>query len=146
MTYDHPNLDVKYDSDNDVKKLFDSAKRRRESKLKYKLISDLLEGKTINVTSNTELFESLNRERLELEQIMSLHPEEVKNCLEYVKDRKVEQNGTWWNKDSEAKHGEWGAIPECVYYARPQSYWNNLTLKKNFFNQFSKFRISEKPL
>lgn len=146
MTYDNPNLDVRYDSDNDVKKLFDSAKRRKENAMKYKLISDLLEGKTVNVTKNTELFESLNRERLEFESIMKLHPEEVQNCIEYVKDRKVEQDGTWWNKKSEAKHGEWGAIPECIYYARPNSYWKNLTLKKQFFNTFTKFRISERAL
>jgi acetoin utilization deacetylase AcuC-like enzyme len=144
--YDHPNLDVRLDSNDDVKKLFDQAKRRKESAMKYKLIADLLDGKSVNVTKNTEHFEALNREKMEFEEIMKLHPEEVQNCIEYVKDRKVEQDGTWWNKDSKAKHGEWGAIPECVYYARPLSYWKNLTLKKQFFNTFTKFRISERSL
>lgn len=92
------------------------------------------------------MFEVLNKERMEFEEILRLHPEEVNETIEYVKQRKEEQNGKWYNPDSQAWWGEKGAIPPCVYYARPASYWKDKRLMNNFLNQFSKFKIAEGKL
>ena len=143
MNYDHPNLDVKYDSDNDVKNLMKAAKKRREDKMKYHLLSELLAGKTVNITKNNELFEALNKEKMDFETIMKLHPEEINECIEYVKERKVQQGGRWYNKESEAWWGEKGIIPPCVYYSRPTSYWKEKNLTNKFLNDFPKFKIAE---
>jgi len=134
------------DSDAEVKSLFKAAKKRKEDNLKYKLLTDLLNGKVIDTTQNTQIFEALNREKMEFEQILLNHPEEVKEQIEYVKQRKLEQNGLWYNPQSKAKWGEKGVIPPCCYYARPKEYWKNKKLVHNFMNTFTKFRISEKPL
>lgn len=130
----------------DVRNLLKTAKLRKEERIKYHLLGELLGGKTIDVTKNTQLFEALNKEKLDFEQILKLHSEEVQETIEYVKQRKEEQQGKWYNPDSQAWWGEKGAIPPCCFYARPQSYWKNRKLTNNFFNQFSCFRISEKPL
>ena len=146
MNYDHPNMDLRQDSDNDVKLLFESAKQRREAKMKYRLLSELLAGNTIDVTKNAELFEALNRERMDFEQILKLHPEEVNEVKKYVKERKVQQGGRWYNKDSQAWWGEKGVIPPCCYYARPRDYWKDKKLQNKFWNDFPIFRIAEGKL
>ena len=144
--FDHPNFDVRHDSDNDVKNLMLSAKKRKEQKMKLHLISELLDGKTINVTKNQELFEALNRERLDFEYILKMHPEEVNELKEYVKERKVQQNGRWYNPQSEAWWGEKGVIPPCCFWARPREYWKDKRLVDKFLNDFPVFRIAEKTL
>jgi hypothetical protein len=146
--FDHPNFDIRHDSVDDVKNLLKSAKKKREDRLKWHLLGEALNGKTINVTNNPELFEALNRERMEFEDIMKLHPEEVNNCLEYVKNRKLQQDGKWWNTESGARWGEKGAIPECVYFSRPSSYWrnHNYAMFNHFLNLYPKFRIAEKKV
>ena len=130
----------------DVRSLLKTAKQRREERMKYHLLSELLDGKTINVIKNPQLFEALNKERLDFEQILKLHPEEVKETIEYVKERKEEQQGRWYNPNSKAWWGEKGAIPPCCYYARPASYWKDKKLTNHFFNTFTKFRIAEGKL
>jgi len=137
---------IKGDSEDEVKSLFQSAKKRKEDKIKYELLGQLLQGKVVDVTKSQQLFEALNKEKMEFEQILRLHPEEVKEHIEYVKQRKEEQKGIWWNPNSEAKWGEKGVIPPCVYFSRPVEYWKNKKLVHNFLNEFSKFRIAERPL
>ena len=137
---------IRGDSDNEVRSLFISAKKRKEDMMKYHLLSELLSGKMIDTQKNSQIFEALNKEKMTFEALLKLHPEEVKDTIDYVNQRKLEQDGCWWNKDSKAKHGEKGAIPPCCYYARPTAYWKDKTLTNNFFNTFSKFRISEKTL
>lgn len=144
--YDHPNLDVRLDTEDDVKKLFSSAQKRREANMKYHLISELLSGKTVNVTKNQELFEALNRERMDFEEILKLHPEEVKEIKEYVKERKAQQGGRWYNPKSAAWWGEKGVIPPCCYWARPREYWKDKNLQNKFWNDFPCFRIAESRL
>jgi len=130
----------------DVRNLFREARSRKERKMKYKLLGDLLSGKTINVTKNPQLFEALNKERMEFDELLKLHPQEAQDHVDYVKERKVEQGGKWWNPNSKAKWGEKGVIPPCCYHARPLEYWKNKKLVNNFFNMYPKFRIAEKPL
>ena len=137
---------IRGDSDTEVKSLFQAAKKRKEDAMKYHLIAELLEGETINLTKSPQMYEAVNREKMDFETLLKLHPEQVQETIEYVKMRKAEQNGIWWNKDSKAKHGEKGAIPPCCYFARPVWYWKNKALVNSFFNTFSKFRISESPL
>ncbi len=144
--FDHPNFDVRNDSDNDVKNLFKAAKWRKEQNMKYRLLSELLEGKTIDITKSEQLYEALNKERMEFEEILKLHPEQAEACVEYVKERKQQQNGRWYNPDSQAWWGEKGVIPPCCYYARPVNYWKDKKLMNNFLNVFSRFKIAEGKL
>ena len=126
----------------DVRSLLQTAKQRREQRMKWHLLGEALKGKTINVTKNQELFESLNKERMEFEDILKLHPEETKETMQYVKERKAQQNGRWYNTKSDAWWGEKGVIPPCVFYARPHSYWTKEIVNK-FLNDFPKFKIVE---
>jgi len=126
----------------DVRSLLLTAKARKEQNMKWHLLGEALKGKTINVTKNQELFESLNRERMEFEDILKLHPEETQETMEYVKERKAQQGGRWYNPESKAWWGEKGVIPPCVFFARPHSYWTKELMNK-FLNDFPKFRICE---
>ena len=139
-------FNLKHDGPEEVRSLFQSAKKRREDMIKYKLFGELLAGKTVNVTQSPQLYEALNRERMEFEQLLKLHPEQVNDLIEYVKERKLEQDGVWYNLKSKANWGEKGVIPPCCYHARPAAYWKDKRLVHNFLNTFTKFRISEKPL
>ena len=137
---------IKRDPDYEVQDLFKQAKKRKEEAMKFHLLSELLNGKIIDTQKNSQIFEALNKEKMDFETLLALHPEEVKDTIEYVNQRKLEQNGCWWNKDSTAKWGEKGAIPPCCYFARPVAYWKEKTLVNNFLNTFSKFRIAEGTL
>ena len=137
---------IRGDSDNEVKDLFKAAKKRKEDMLKYHLISELLDGKVIDTTKNSQIYEVLNRERMDFEEILRLHPEEVKEQMQYVKERKEEQGGRWYNPDSQAWWGEKGVIPPCVYHSRPVQYWKDKRLLNNFLNEFTAFRIAEHKL
>ena len=137
------------DSADEVRNLLLTAKKRKEAKMRWKLLAELMDGKTINVTNDPGLYQALNREKMEFEEILKLHPEEVKETIEYVRQRKEEQRkvgNRWYNPDSRAWWGEKGAVPPCCYYARPTSYWQNKKLTNNFFNTFSKFRIADNRL
>ena len=129
----------------DVRSLLKTAKERREQRRKWHLLGEICLGKTVDITKNAELFEALNKERMDFEDIMKLHPENVNEALEYVKQRKLEQCGKWYNSHSQAWWGEKGAIPTCVYHARPSSYWrdNDFAMFNHFLNLYPKFRIAE---
>jgi hypothetical protein len=144
----NPNFDssIRGDSNDEVKALFKAATKRKEDAMKYKLLSDLLSGETVDITKSNALYEAINREKMDFEEIMNLHPEEVQECLTYVKERKAEQNGRWYNPESEAWWGEKGAIPPCVYHSRPVQYWKDKRLTNLFFNTYPKFRIAEGKL
>jgi hypothetical protein len=146
MAYDHPNLDVRHDSPDDVKSLLKNAEQRRADRMKWHLLGEALAGKTIDVTKNQELFEALNRERMDFEEIMKMHPQEMTEIIEGVKLRRQEMGGKWYNPDSDAWWGEKGVIPKCVYYARPSSYWRNKDFVNKFFNDFPVFRIGDRKL
>ena len=139
-------FNMREDKPEDVRSLLDAAMRRKADKARYELLANLISGKTISVVNNPELYEALNREKMEFEDILKLHPEQAQETMEYVKERKIDQAGTWYSKDSDAWWGEKGAIPPCCYYARPGSYWQNKKLTNHFFNTFTKFRIAESPL
>lgn len=146
----NPSFDssIRGDSDNEVKTLFQQAKHRREERMKYQLLNDLLDGKTVDITKSKQLFEALNREKMTFEQLLAMNPEEANACVERVKaDRQVvNAGGRWWNAKSKARWGKKGSIPPCCFYARPKEYWHNENLVNYFFNQFPKFRVSERPL
>jgi len=140
------NASIRGDSDSEVKSLYNQARKRKEDKIKYHLLSELLEGKVIDLTKSAALYQAINREKMDFEALLKLHPEETTYHVKYVKQRKEEQLGKWYNADSPAKWGEKGVVPPCCYYARPNEYWNDKKLMNNFLNTFPKFRISEKAL
>ena len=131
------------DSDNEVRTLFMSAKKRKEDKIKYHLLAEALEGKIIDLTKSNQLYEAVNREKMEFEQLLKLHPEEVEYCKNYIKNRREEMGGSgkYWNPQSKAKWAHEGTCPPCCYHARPKWYWQNKKLRNNFLNTFPIFRV-----
>jgi hypothetical protein len=137
---------LRNDADGEVKELFQAAEKRKEAEIRYHLLGELLKGKVIDITKSKQLFEAVNKEKMDFEEILKLHPEEVKEHIEYVKQRREEQNGRWYNPDSQAWWGEKGVIPPCCYFARPTKYWKDKNLVNSFLNTFPVFRIAEREL
>lgn len=138
---------LKGDSDNEVKTLFQSAEKRKQDKIKYRLLAEALQGKTIDLTKSNQLFEAVNREKMEFEQLLKLHPEEAQAHADHVKARREEcVDGKYWNRHSKAWWGYEGCVPPCCYFARPDWYWRDKRLRYSFWNTFTAFRMSEKPL
>ena len=133
-------------SPNEVIEMDRDAKKRRSQLIRYKLIKDLMDGKTVDLTLSPALYEALNREKMEFEQILKLHPDQAKEAeLAAKEDRELTEENRYWNREG-AKWATLGHIPPCVYNARPSSYWADKRILKAFFNIFTKFRISTKPI
>ena len=132
----------------EVQEIHRRAKQKLLSKDKYHVLSQLLSGKKeVDVTVSPAIFEALNRERMEFTEILKLHPDQVQNSIKAVQiDRAKHTDGKHWNPKSPAKWGCLGHIPPCVYYSRPTEYWEDKKLIKNFFNTFTKFRVSTKSV
>lgn len=128
---------------NEVGDMVSETKRRRAMMMKYKLIKQLLDGETIDLTLSPALFEAYNRERMEFEEILKLHPDQTDEAILATKeDRESIEENIYWNRESPAKWARLGHIPPCVYYSRPAEYWADKRLLKNFLNTFTKFRVS----
>jgi len=145
---DNNSINMRDDSPDKVADLFRQAKFRKEAKRKYQILSQLLAStKEVDITGSTELFLALNRERLDFEQLMNLHPEEIRDTIEQVRiDRKFFTDGKYWNPHSKAKWGCLGHIPACVYHSRPDEYWKDENVLRNFFNTFPVFRIADRKV
>jgi hypothetical protein len=131
----------------EVQSIHQQAKLLRANKIKYRMLKDLLDGKTVDMTQNAQLFEALNRERMEFEEILKLHPDQANEAILATKeDREDVTENIYWNRNSPAKWAKLGHIPPCVYYSRPSEYWNDEKILKAFFNTFTKFRISTREL
>jgi len=132
----------------EVAEMYSRAQKLREAKIKYKVLSQILDSKKeIDITISPEIFEALNRERMEFEDILKLHPEQAKDAMEQAEeDRQSFKKNTYWNPKSEGKWGCMGHIPPCIYYSRPPEYWKDRNLLRNFFNLYPKFRVSTKRI
>lgn len=139
-------FNLREDKPSDVRRLMLTAKQRKEAFRKYKLLSDLIRGKVIDLNKSKQLFVALNREKLDFEELLKLHEEDARKTAEAVKQAREAHNGRWWNRNSRARWGLYGHIPNCIYYSRPPQYWKKEELVKNFFNSFPKFRISDKRI
>ena len=133
--------DMRNDKPDEVRSLFLAAQRRKEERIKFQLLTELLDGKVVDITKSKQLFEALNREKMEFEEILKFHPDQVKTAIECAKESRE-----LGYKKNKARRMEIGFIPECCYYARPPAYWANSKLKKNFLNTFTKFRVTERAL
>jgi hypothetical protein len=131
----------------EVQEIEQKVKQRALANQKYKVLSQLLMGKTVDVTVSPEIFEALNRERMEFDEILKLHPDQAKSAMDEVELRRQDyDDGKWWNPKSKAKWGYLGEIPYCLYIARPREYWKDKRILYHFFNMYPKFRLSSKPL
>ncbi|MFA5133107.1 MAG: hypothetical protein WC444_07310 [Candidatus Paceibacterota bacterium] len=142
-------FNVKYDTGKDVAELQQKADYIKAYKQRLKVLYELYngDGKEVDITRDASVFEAINREKLDFETILRLHPDQAKDAMEQVKiDRGSFSEGKYWNPKSKAKWGLKGHIPTCIYYSRPKEYWNNEKLTNMFFNSFPAFRISTKPL
>ncbi len=124
------------------------VKSKIAARQKYKVLSKILNGeKNVDVTVSPEIFEALNRECMEFEELLNLHPDQAKDAIEAAnEDKQKHDNGRYWNRNSPAKWGCLGHIPPCCYYARPAEYWKDKKILREFFNMFPKFRVSDKRL
>jgi hypothetical protein len=130
----------------EVVEIHNEAKKRRAQQIKYKLIKDLMDGKSVDVTLSPALYEALNKEKMEFEEILRLHPEQANESMLAAKeDRDMLEENKYWNRDG-AKWGVLGHIPPCVYTSRPAEYWNDKKILKAFFNMYPKFRVSSRKI
>ena len=115
------------------------VKKRREQILKYKVLSQLLDGKTVDVTQSSIIFEALNREQMEFDELLKLHPDQAQDCVDQVKeDRELGRN-----MESKAFWAVKGHIPLCIYYSRPQEYWRDKKICKEFYRMYPKFMVTK---
>lgn len=134
----------------EVAEIHRKAQQRIRAKERYRVLSQLLSGKKdVDITVSPEIFEVLNKEKMEFELLMSQpqNKDNVEDCIKQAReDRERYYSGgdRSWNPKSKAKWGCLGHIPHCVFYARPTEYWKNKNLVRNFFNTFTKFRVSSR--
>src|SRR3990167_757043 len=135
-------------SEGEITDIQRKVQQRRLAKAKYKVLSQLLAGKKeVDVTISPEIFEALNRERMEFEEILKLHPEQANDAILAAKeDREKFSKDKYWNPQSEARWGVLGHIPPCIFYSRPMEYWKDKKLLREFYNGFPKFRVSIKRI
>jgi hypothetical protein len=130
----------------EVLEMHQAAKQRRAQQIKYKIIKDLMDGKTSDITASPALYEALNKEKMDFESILALHPDQANEAIMAAKeDREMIDENKYWNSEG-AKWAVLGHIPPCCYHARPAAYWADKRILKAFFNVFTKFRISTKPI
>lgn len=146
---DKQSFNMRNPNPGEVLEMHNEAKKLRSKQIRYKILRDLLDGKTADITQDKALYEALNRERMEFEQILEFHKEDA-NVLDCVaqasEDRGAYDDGKYWNPDSKSRMGKLGHIPNCIFFSRPIEYWEDKRLLKNFFNIFTKFRVSSKPI
>jgi hypothetical protein len=131
----------------EVKDMYAQAKILRQRRLRYKMLQDLLDGKTVDMTKDAKLFEALNKEKMEFDEILKLHPDQANEAILAAKeDREGIDENVYWNRHSPAKWAKLGHIPPCIYHARSPEYWEDSRLLKAFFNMYSKFRVSTRKI
>jgi hypothetical protein len=113
------------------------VKRRREQLAKYKVLSQILAGKTVDLTQSSVLFEALNREKMEFDELLKLHPDQAKDCVDQAK----EDREAGVNIHSKAKWACRGHIPPCLFYSRPKEYWKDKNIIREFFRMYPKFGV-----
>lgn len=130
----------------EVAEIHRKAQQRIRAKERYRVLSQLLSGKkNVDITISPEIFEALNREKMEFGELLKLHPDQAQASIKAAKeDRAKHTDGRSWNPKSPAKWGCLGHIPPCIYYSRPTEYWNDKKLLRAFFNSFPKFRVSSR--
>jgi len=129
-------FNMRQDSPEAVRDLQLRAKKIREQRIRTKVLSQLLEGKTVDLMQSTALFEALNRERMEFDEILRLHPEQGMDCVEQAREDReagrVKSKANWACR---------GHIPPCLYHARPPEYWKNKKILMEFFRLYPKFAV-----
>lgn len=131
----------------EVSDMHRKTRQRILAKEKYVALSKLLNGETIDATKYPQIFEALNRERMEFDELLKLHPDHGMAAMEEAKfAREQMEEGKYWNRKSPAKWGHMGEIPTCIYYSRPPEYWKDKKILKEFFNMYPKFRISSSKI
>jgi len=123
----------------EVQDIYRKAEQRLLAKERYKVLSQLLAGKKdVDVTVSSQIFEVLNREKMEFEELMKLpqNKQNVEDCIKAAKEdrEKYHEDGRWWNPKSKARYGCLGHIPHCVFYARPPEYWKDKNLLRETAN------------
>lgn len=131
----------------EVQDMYAQAKAIRQKRLRLKMLQDLLDGKTVDMTKDAKLFEALNHEKMEFDEILRLHPDQANDAMMAAKeDREQVDENVYWNRHSPAKWGKLGHIPPCIYHSRPAAYWEDSRLLKAFFNMYTKFRVSTRKI
>ena len=145
---------IKNDSDSTAKSMLAESEKRRafaEHKNRYKVIADLMAGREADITLDPMIFGALNKERMAIEDYMKLYPQHITDALEEVNRIKQEMSdGRDYNPKSLAKWRIPGIMPRCVAELYMEVYEGDKKAMyaafKRFFNQFTKFRISENKI
>ena len=129
-------FNMRQDTPEAVRSLQAQAKKIREQRIRTKVLSQLLEGKTVDLMQSSALFEALNRERMEFDEILKLHPEQGMACVEQATEDRDKGRSK-----SDANWAIRGHIPPCLYHARPPEYWKNKKILSEFFRLYPKFAV-----
>lgn len=133
---DNNSFNLRNPAPGEVQEMQLRAKQIREQKIRTKVLSQLLEGKTVDLTQCSALFEALNKERMEFDEILKLHPEQGVACVEQAKEDRdagrIRSDANWAIR---------GHIPPCLYNARPPEYWKNKKILNEFFRIYPKFAV-----
>ena len=134
---DNNTFNFRNPSPNEVVEMQARVQRKREQLLKYKVLSQILNGKrNVDLTQSSVIFEALNRERMEFDEILKLHPDQAKDCVEQAKEDREAGRAK-----SKANWAIKGHIPPCIFYSRPKEYWNDNKILKEFFRMYPKFAV-----
>lgn len=149
---------MREDRDDSVKKMLEAgrmAEEIKQNKGRYKILADLIAGKSADITQDGLIFATINRprsleddERLTLEEYMKFYPQQCEDAMEMAANRRSADERDY-NPHSQAKWRQQGYMPECVAKLLMDSYPQPEDRKraiKRFFNMFPKFRISSKAI
>lgn len=109
-----------------------------------KILKGLMEGKTMDITKDPDIFLSLNKDALSPEQIMKIKQNEALDAAEAAQERRRADEKDF-NPKSPAKWRQLGNIPISVYLSKPEL-WNNPDAIKSFLNKHPELRISRRSI
>lgn len=147
---------MKQDSDRGVQSMLAEVDKRRAfatHKHRYKIIAELMKGNDTDITGDPMIFAHFNKERMAVEDYMSLFPDHINDALLEVRRIRDEiadggNPGRDYNPKSLAKWRIPGIMPRCVAELYFEVYEGDRKAMyaafKRFFNAFPKFRIGDK--
>lgn len=124
----------------------DSPEKVRET---YALMGQLFQGKEVDLTKDSRLFQAVNTGMLTYQETLELNPLAAREAAEQVAEIKAELRSQGdmdrpWSRRG-ARHRMLGIIPECIYHRHPKIKGNPAE-QRRFFNAFPVFRVSDKEV
>lgn len=121
------------------------AKILKEKKAHFKIISDLMNTGTADISNDGKWVAYANRFQLALEDYMGFFPEDVKDALESAERFRQEINHDGINRRSLARYHFLGCLPRCISELFSEMYPDKderRTHLHRFFRSFPKFKVT----